>query len=255
MGHYSGQIIDEVRLERMRPEQIGAALAKRAAIYMPFGAMEWHGYHNPVGLDCLKAHEQLVGLAIEAGGVVYPPVYFGSGGGHGDWPHSYMVSNAAMTTIVSELLAGFERDGYEAAILISGHYPNRGEYLDAGVERFRKKGGTMRTLVLVENQLDGIDGDHAAKYETSSLMYLDPVTQDLSTLADETDLGGPDEKHNWMEAGMEGHPCYGLVGIDPRRHASAEVGQASTERLIESLTAWLDGESAESIARARWERV
>ena len=68
MGHYSGQIADEVRLERMRPEQIGAALAKRAAIYMPFGAMEWHGYHNPVGLDCLKAHEQLVGLAIEAVG-------------------------------------------------------------------------------------------------------------------------------------------------------------------------------------------
>lgn len=215
---------------------------KRAAIYVPFGAMEWHGYHNPVGLDCLKAHEQLVGLALATGGVVYPPVYFGSGGGHGDWPHSYMVSNEAMTTIVAELLTGFERDGYEAAILVSGHYPNRNEYLDAGIERFRQAGGKMRALAILENQIEGIDGDHAAKNETAALMFLDPDTQDLSTLESQDDVGGPDEKINWMDPSFDGHPCYGLVGVDPRRHATSEVGQAASERLIERLTAWLDGE-------------
>lgn len=242
MGHYSSQIQDEVRLERMRPSQIDAARSRRPAIYLPFGAMEWHGYHNPVGLDCLKAHEQLVGLALKVGGVVYPSVYFGSEGGHGDWPHSYMVSAEAMTTIVSELLTGFERDGYEAAILVSGHYPNRGQYLDAGIERFREAGGKMRALAILENQVEGIDGDHAAKYETASLMFLDPDTQDLSTLEQQDDVGGPDEKINWMDPSFEGHPCYGLVGIDPRQHATREVGQSSSERLIDRLQAWLDGE-------------
>ena len=242
MGHYSSRITDEVRLERMRPAQIEAARANRAAIYVPFGAMEWHGYHNPVGLDCLKAHEQLVGLALSAGGVVYPPVYFGSGGGHGDWPHSYMVSSAAMTTIVSELLTGFERDGYEVAILVSGHYPNGRQYLDAGIDRFRESGGKMRVLVILENQIDGIDGDHAAKYETASLMFLDPDAQDLSTLVDEEDMGGPDEKVNWMDPTFEGHPCYGLVGIDPRKYATEAVGRASSERLIKGLQAWLNGD-------------
>lgn len=245
MGQYTDKIETEVRLERMRPSQIDAAVAKRAAIYVPFGAMEWHGYHNPVGLDCLKAHEQLVGLAIRAGGVVYPPVYFGSGGGHGEWPHSYMVSATAMTTIVSELLSGFERDGYEAAILVSGHYPNRSQYLDAGIDAFRAAGGKMRTLAIVENQVEGIDGDHAAKNETAALMYLDPETQDLSTLADETDVGGADEKINWMAPSFDGHPCYGLVGVDPRRHATRAVGEAASERLIERLAAWLEGEEFE----------
>jgi creatinine amidohydrolase len=226
----------------MRPSQIEAAVARRAAIYVPFGAMEWHGYHNPVGLDCLKAHEQLVGLAIETGGVVYPSVYFGSGGGHGDWPHSYMVSEEAMTTIVSELLTGFERDGYEAAILLSGHYPNRGQYLDAGIERFREAGGKMRTLAILENQIEGIDGDHAAKNETAALMFLDPETQDLRTLESRDDVGGPEEKINWMDPSFEGHPCYGLVGVDPREHATSAVGQAASERLIERLSAWLGGE-------------
>ena len=226
----------------MRPVQIETAQQRRAAIYVPFGAMEWHGYHNPVGLDCLKAHEQLVGLAIRTGGVVYPPVYFGSGGGHGDWPHSYMVSDTAMSTIVSELLAGFERDGYEAAILVSGHYPNRNQYLDAGIAQFREYGGMMRVLAIVENQIEGIDGDHAAKYETSSLMFLDPDTQDLSSLENRTDIGGADEKRNWMGSEMDGHPCFGLVGIDPREHATEAGGRDSSELLIDRLKAWLEGE-------------
>ena len=243
MGHFSSRITDEVRLDRMRPSQIEAAQSGRSAIYVPFGAMEWHGYHNPVGLDCLKAYEQLVGLALKAGGVVYPPVYFGSGGGHGEWPHSYMVSEKAMTTIVTELLLGFERDGYAAAILLSGHYPNRGQYLDAGIEGFREAGGKMRVLAILENQVEGIDGDHAAKYETAALMFLDPKTQDATTLEDHSDVGGPDEKRNWMDPTFEGHPCYGLVGIDPRIYATDAVGRASSQRLIEVLEDWLDGKS------------
>lgn len=243
MGIYSSRLIDEVRLERMRPSQIETAKVRRPAIYVPCGAIEWHGYHNPVGLDCLKAHEQLVGLALRAGGVVYPPVYFGSGGGHGDWPHSYMVDAQAMVTIVTSLLHGFERDGYQAAILLSGHYPNRKEYQNAAIARYGREGGRMRLLAVVENEFEGIDGDHAAKFETSSLMFLDPGAQDLSSLENPpSDVGGADERKNWMDPSHKGHPCYGLVGIDPRQHASAAVGRESSEHLIDALEAWLKAE-------------
>ncbi len=66
MPVYTDNLEAEVRLEYMRPEQIDAARARQPTIYLPFGALEWHGYHNPVGLDGLKAHEQLVGLAAHA---------------------------------------------------------------------------------------------------------------------------------------------------------------------------------------------
>ena len=59
MAIFTDQLMSEVRLERMRPDQIDATKARRTAIYLPFGALEWHGVHNPVGLDALKAHEQL----------------------------------------------------------------------------------------------------------------------------------------------------------------------------------------------------
>lgn len=240
MGVYTDQLNEEVRLERMRPEQIERAKARRAAIYVPFGSIEWHGYHNPVGLDAIKAHEQLVGLAQVAGGVVYPAVFFGSGGGHLDWPSSFMVSAAPMIQVVSELLGGFERDGYRQAVLLSGHYPNRPVYLDPAIERYQAAGGKMRVLAIIENEVPGVPGDHASLHETSSLLYLHPDTVDAARLA--LPAGGlPDgEIHNWMGPESACHPCYGLVGIDPRGRASAAHGQETTGRLLAYLQRWLE---------------
>ena len=241
MARYSDRLTTEVRLERMRPEAVEAAKVARPVIYVPFGSIEWHGYHNPVGLDAIKAHEQLVGLASRVGGVVYPPVFFGSGGGHAAWPSSFMVSAEPMTRIVIELLQDFERDGYRRAILISGHYPNRTEYLDVARAAYLAAGGTMAVLALVENEAPGVGGDHAAKYETSYMLYLLPELVDAARLHQgrHDDVGGLDEVINWMTPEYEGHPNYGLVGIDPRAHASAEVGRVATEALLDFLTAWV----------------
>ena len=241
MARYTDALTQEVRLERMRPEAVAEAKAIQPAIYVPFGAIEWHGTHNPVGLDAIKAHEQLVGLAARAGGVVYPPVFFGAGGGHTTWPSSFMVSGAPMLQLITELLDGFERDGYQKAILLSGHYPNRPEYLDAARSAYLEAGGTMAVLALIENEVPGGAGDHAAKVETSYMLHLLPelVNMDRLCAGALDDLGGPDEVINWMLPKYEGHPCYGLVGIDPRAHASAEFGAAETERLLAFLTEWV----------------
>jgi creatinine amidohydrolase len=242
MGIYSDHLAHEVRLERMRPEQIEAAKARCPAIYVACGSVEWHGYHNPVGLDTLKAQEQLVGLASRLGGLVYPPIFLGAGGGHTRWPSSFMVSAEPMIRVVADLLLGFERDGYRKAILLSGHYPNQREYMLPAVAIYRDEGGTMDVLSLIENQVPGVAGDHAAKYETSYMLHLCPELEDFERLraGRQDDIAGPDQVVNWMAEAYEGHPCYGLVGIDPRAYASAQVGQENTERLLAHLAAWLD---------------
>lgn len=245
MGVFSDKLENEVRLEYMRPEQVDKAKKKLPAIYVPFGSIEWHGYHNPVGLDAIKAHEQLIGLAMRCGGVVYPAVFFGSGGGHLEYPSTHMVSKEPMIQIVADLLQRFEDDGYQKCVLLSGHYPNRNQYLDAAVERLRQLGGRMEVLSIVENQAPHVGGDHAAKYETSYMLYLHPETVDPARLKapPQDDIGGPEERKNWMEDKYKDHPCYGLVGIDPRDHASAKVGLENTDLLIQHLTRWLRGEA------------
>ena len=94
----------------------------------------------------------------------------------------------------------------------------------------------MRVISLIENEVDGVGGDHAALYETSSLMHLTPDLVDLGELSGrDDDIGGPDERRNWMDDSYADHPCYGLVGIDPRQRASAEIGKANTDRLLDYL--------------------
>ncbi len=244
MGIYSDHLQHEVRLERMRPEQIEAAKVQRPAIYVACGSVEWHGYHNPVGLDTLKAHEQLVGLAARLGGVVYPPIFLGVGGGHTEWPSSFMVRAEPMIRVVADLLHGFQRDGYRKAILLSGHYPNQREYMLPAVSAYRAEGGILEILSLIENQAPRVAGDHAAKYETSYMLHLCPDLVDMARLAVGrhafADIAAADQVVNWMGEAYRGHPCYGLVGLDPRAYAAAAVGQEHTERLLAYLAAWLD---------------
>lgn len=243
MAEYTDRLEHEVRLERMRPEEIAGAIGRNPAVYVPFGSLEWHGRHNAVGLDALKAHEQLVGLAQRVGGVVHPAVYFGSGGGHADFPYSYMVPPDAMRAIVTGLLDGLERDGFGKILLLSGHYPNSDQFLAAASADHKAAGGTAEVLVLVENEVNGVCGDHAAACETSFMMYLYPELVDMAALAgrDEDIVRSADKRMSWMGDEYRGHPCYGIAGVDPRHHASAERGRLNTERLLDFLEKWVGG--------------
>lgn len=247
MGVFSSSLETEVRIERMRPDQIQAAVSRRPAAYIPFGSLEWHGRQNPVGLDAIKAHEQLVGLAVRVGGVVFPPVFFGVGGGHADYPWSYMVGTKEMTTIVEQWLHKLERDGFRSAICLAGHYPNGvgpDQFLQPAVAAYLEDGGRMKVLCLLERDAPGVEGDHAAKNETSFMLYLHPETVDMSKLeGHEGDIGGPEARMNWMQESDKEHPCYGILGVDPRAHASAKHGRESTESLITHLEAWLRKEA------------
>jgi creatinine amidohydrolase/Fe(II)-dependent formamide hydrolase-like protein len=98
----------------------------------------------------------------------------------------------------------------------------------------------LRALAIIENEVPGVPGDHASLYETSSLLFLHPETVAAERLALPPE-GLPDgDTHNWMGSESAGHPCYGLVGIDPRGRASAALGQESTEHLIVYLQHWLE---------------
>ena len=66
-------------MQFMWPAQLEAAGRKFPAVYVPFGPIEWHGVHLPLGNDAIKAHGILVECAEKFGGVVYPPVYFHNG--------------------------------------------------------------------------------------------------------------------------------------------------------------------------------
>ena len=74
-----GELSPAVQMQFMRPAQLEKAISEFPVVYVPFGLIEWHGRHLPLGNDALKAHAILVKAAEQCGGVVYPPVYFHEG--------------------------------------------------------------------------------------------------------------------------------------------------------------------------------
>ena len=64
--------------------------------------------------------------------------------------------------------------------------------------------------------------DHAAKWETSNMLFLYPDRVDMSALGD-----GP------LAPDMK--PPDGIGGLDPRTHASAEVGGRNVELCAEAI--------------------
>lgn len=221
----------------MRPSQIDEEKSKAPYIYVPLGAIEWHGRHNVVGLDALKAHAQLVRVAEQAGGVVYPPIYTGTFSGNDD-PYIYMVDKDALKQIVYDLLCGFEKEGWKKCILLGGHYPNYHFVAKELAERWKAEEHTLEILPMVENRLEAIKGDHAALDETSMMLDFYPDTVDLGCIGGrEAAEGTVDDKNNWLEAPKD-HPCRGVIGPDPRL-ATLDHGREINTALVNALVDWI----------------
>ena len=61
------------RLEEMFPKEIQARLETNPTLILPFGTIEWHSHHLPVGLDGLVV-EGICRRAAELAGAVLAPV-------------------------------------------------------------------------------------------------------------------------------------------------------------------------------------
>jgi creatinine amidohydrolase len=213
-GNRQNQLAAEVQMQFMRPRQLEAAGRKFPVVYVPFGLIEWHGRHLPLGNDAIKAHAILVKCAEKFGGVVYPPVYFHAGFGQ-----------EHLVPVLTDLFTRLKRTGFRVILGVSGH--NIREQIDmidkalAPVIVY----GTVAGMGLWEMTLSQgpeSNSDHAAKWETSNMMFFYPDLVDLAELGD-----GP--------LNLDMKPPSGIGGLDPRKHASAKVGQRNVELAAEAI--------------------
>ena len=207
-------LLRSVQMQFMRPGQLEAAARAFPAVYVPFGLIEWHGRHLPLGNDALKAHAVLVKCAEKHGGVVYPPVYFHSG-----------FNQATLVPVLAELFDRLKKTGFRVIIGVSGHnIPEQIEMIRAALEGVTAD-GTVAGVGLWEVTLSECDEsgtDHAAKWETSNMMFFYPDRVDMGELGDE-------------EIVLDMSPPHGIGGMDPREHASAEVGRRNVELAARAL--------------------
>jgi len=203
-----------VQMQFMRPGQFEKAIRDFPVVYVPFGLIEWHGKHLPLGNDALKAHGILVKTAEQFGGVVYPPVFF-----HEGFHQEFLVP------VLTELFQRLKNTGFRVILGVSGHN------VQGQIDMLNKAlapvvaDATVAGIGLWEitlSRCDESNTDHAAKWETSNIMFFYPELVDMSVLG-----SGP------LAPNMK--PPDGIGGFDPRKHASLDVGRRNVELASQAI--------------------
>jgi len=197
-----------VQMQFMRPTKLEKALRNFPVVYVPFGLIEWHGQHLPLGNDAIKAHAILVKSAEQFGGVVYPPVYF-----HDGFPKESLIP------VLTHLFQRLKKTGARVIMGVSGHNVKGqidmiNKALEPVVADRTLAGIGLWEVTLSSSEESGTD--HAAKWETSNMMFFYPDLVDLAALGDGS-----------LAPKMK--PPDGIGGLDPRKHASLEIGRRNSE--------------------------
>ena len=200
----------KVRWEEMLPHEFIEARNRFSVCYAAYGLAEPHGAYNALGLDWLKAYALVESTAKQYGGIVAPPFawhileipeFHDDGKGTG-WLREVGVRQPLSSSIPSDLfyrlvlyqIRAMDARGFQAAILVTGHY--------GGVEKIMRKiceyylrctGSPIRLYAIADWECIDQDlpyrGDHAGVCETSQLMALHPGLTDLSHRTASAELG------------------------------------------------------------------
>ena len=213
------------RYAELRPEQLAERVQAAPVAFVPWGALEWHSVHLPVGLDGIVV-EHIAERAVErTGGVVLPAMYLPIT----TLPHRFSISFRAGTVraVLDDLFAELARIGFKAVFVLSGHYAQGHELvlIDAAERAIEQHG----LLVLAAPPLALVGEeylDHAGRWETSQLLALRPDLVESRALL------------RAMREHPAGHVAdLGILGELPTS-ATAAGGEIAIEQALDAIDAW-----------------
>ncbi len=210
------------RLEELSPADLERLLANRPVVILPFGTIEWHSYHLPLGLDSLKAQALCEQLASRADAALGPLTPWAVGGV--PFPHTIRFDLDLIETLMVRIFEQMAILGFRVVIGLTGHY---GLEQTLAIKRASLK--VMRAYPITvwaagefESVIDlDYRGDHAARWETSLLWAL-----------------RPDLVH--LDAVESTQPLDGIIGEDPRQSASRSLGETTVQAIVERWSGLTD---------------
>ena len=258
----------KVQCEELFAWEFAEAMAQAPLCYLPLGVLEWHGEHNAIGLDAIKAHAVCVRAAQLSGGVVLPTWYWATdsredlpGGGyltggveHGERYHvpgnMFWIRPETFLNLLLDAYEAMRRRGFRAIVVLAGHWSRYTlPTIRTSGQQFLSLHPHMRWQLVTDQEVvpDLVyPHEHAAGGETSLLMAIRPDLVDLGKTF-ETD----GELKPWYAAYPEHlerrrntrHKYIGvLTGVDdgsndPELTASTERGQVLLETIATRIAA------------------
>lgn len=236
----------EVRWDHLLPKEFALRVEDCPVCYMPVGTLERHGSHMAFGLDAMKAHGLCVRAATKYGGIVLPPLHWGT---HGtvfqeDYrretpteerptakmpPGSVYISEGLLMNLLMEMFREVEYSGFNVIVCLTGHYPDVQVDCVKNAAAQYMSNRPIKIWGLCEPETTGeveVGHDHAGKWETSLFMELYPELVDMERCPD-PETG----KFMWTRpAALEASPELGQKTVE---WIADQLGQGASKVLKE----------------------
>ena len=203
------------------PKDVDRQWSEQPVALVPWGALEWHGDHLPLGLDGLVAEGFAQRLASATGAMVLPTMWLPIT----TLPHanSLPMPSEAVRAVFEATVDRLHAMGAKVVCIITGHYAqgHMVELTRAAMACCARGGRTLFATPL-EPLGDPAILDHAARWEAAQLLALRP------------DLVWPDQ----LPQGPVG-AHNAVLGTDPRA-GSASEGEEVLGRAVSAWSAWID---------------
>ena len=229
----------KVLYAELNPEEFKARILEAPIAYLPLGTLEWHGRHMPLGADGLISQGFFIKLAQKVGGIVLPMLFLGPdnfkehegemyyGMDIDSYPRkqpnqlegsAYWIPENLFYQILEASLLQLKRAGFKI-IVAHGHGPSTDLFAE-NIKIWQEKFDLNLFICWNKGEAPkvGLQTDHAAANETSLMMALKPELVQISNLP----------------KNINKKPL-GLLGEDPRKHASDDLGRKIIERQIKNM--------------------
>lgn len=185
-------------------EDIEAYLEKKKTIIVPFGSVEQHSKHLPLGTDSFVARKVAEDAGRLTNTLVAPQSWFGWAPHHMAYPGTVTLRPETLTAVVEDICQSLIYHGFEKIIIINGHREANLPPIKIAATRLRNKTGAFLPIVdpfyfnseigkaLRQSAPGGIG--HAEEMESSHMFYLYPE------LCEPTDVAcNIPEKHRFLQ--------------------------------------------------------
>ena len=224
------------------PDFIKAIARAQSTCLLPFGILEKHGPHLPLGTDLLDVRHAALGAAEQEYAVVYPEYYFGQIFEARHEPGTVAYSTQLQLALLQETTDEMARNGCKKVLIVNGHGGN--EHLlpfFAQSQLERPRDYVVYVLGSVEPPPGGPPHKstainwHAGESETSHMMISRPDLVHIDRASDES---GADQKRlNLPENVYTGIWWYARFPY----HYSGEGALATHELGEYDMKAWVSG--------------
>ncbi len=180
------------------PDFIQAIHQAQGVCVLPFGILEKHGPHLPLGTDLLDVRFAVANAVAQEYAVVFPEYYFGQIFEARQQPGTVAYSLATQLTLLQETVSEMARNGCKKVLIVNGHGGNESLLpLFAQSQLASERDYVVYVFGLPREDAPGRPAlktpfdMHGGEVETSSLMIARP---DLVHLDRATQESGADQK-------------------------------------------------------------